>query len=124
MVKIKRGIRKHSLETAFDDWIEDCRERGLTQSTIQTYSEQGILFNQYLGEFNVEDLTEDLVHDFKYWLKDNRNFNDISTNTVYRTINIYLSFIHTEYGVELFHLDYVKAVRKSRRYFQMMILRN
>lgn len=117
MVRIKRGIRKHSMETAFEDWIEDCRERGLAQATIQTYQEQGILLNQYLGEFNVEDLSEELIHGFRYWLKDNRNYNDTSTNTVYRTINIYLSFIHTEYEAELFHLDYVKAVKKIKRIF-------
>lgn len=116
-VKIRRGVRKHSLDTAFDDWLEDCKERGLTPSTIQTYQEQGILFNQYAGNVNAEDLTDDFVYDFRFWLKDNRNFNDVSTNTVYRTINIYLSFMHEEYGIELFHLDYVKVVKKIKRIF-------
>lgn len=116
-VKIKRGIRKHSLEVAFDDWIFSCKERGLTSSSIQTYSEQAILFNQYAGNINVEDLTDDFVYDFRFWLKENRNFNDVSTNTVYRTINIYFSFMHEEYGIELFHLDYVKVVKKIKHIF-------
>lgn len=80
-VKIKRGIRKHSLEVAFDDWIFSCKERGLTPSSIQTYSEQAILFNQYAGEVAVEDLADDFVYDFRFWLKENRNFNEVSTNT-------------------------------------------
>lgn len=117
MVKIRRGVRKHSLDTAFNDWLESCRERGLTQATLLTYQEQGILFNQYANNIDVEDLTDDFVYDFRYWLKDNRNFNDVSTNTVYRTINIYFSFMHEEYGIKLFHLAYNKVTKKIKRIY-------
>ena len=116
-VKIKRGMRKHSLPTAFDDFIEYCKEKGLAQASIQTYSEQAILFNKYAGNIDVEDLTEEFVYDFRYWLKENRHFNEVSTNTVYRTINIYLTFMHEEYGIELFHLDYLKTVKKIKNIF-------
>lgn len=116
-VKIRRGVRKHSLDTAFDDFIASCKEKGLAQASIQTYSEQAILFNQYAGNINVEDLTDDFVYDFRFWLKEHRHFNEVSTNTVYRTINIYFSFMHEEYGIELFHLDYVKVVKKIKRIF-------
>ena len=116
-VKIKRGMRKHSLDTAFDDVIEYCKEKGLAQASMQTYSEQAILFNKYAGNIDVEDLTEEFVYDFRYWLKENRHFNEVSTNTVYRTINIYLTFMHEEYGIELFHLNYVKTVKKIKNIF-------
>ena len=116
-VKIKRGMRKHSLYNVFDDFIEYCKEKGLAQASIQTYSEQAILFNKYAGNIDVEDLTEELVYDFRYWLKENRHFNEVSTNTVYRTINIYLTFMHEEYGIELFHLDYLKTVKKIKNIF-------
>lgn len=116
-VKIKRGIRKHSLDSAFDSWIESCKEKQLSKATIQTYSEQGILFNEYAGNVCVEDLTADTVHGFRQYLKDIRNYNDVSTNTVYRTINIYLAWMHEEYGVGLFHLEYVKTVKKIKRIF-------
>lgn len=116
-VKIKRGMRKHSLHNVFDDFIEYCKEKGLAQASIQTYSEQAILFNKYAGNIDVEDLTEEFVYDFRYWLKENRHFNEVSTNTVYRTINIYLTFMHEEYGIELFHLDYLKTVKKIKNIF-------
>lgn len=115
-IKMRRGRRTHSLEEAYDEWLCSCKDRGLTDGSITSYREKAELFLKYT-DVDVEDLDAELIYEFRYWLKDHRNFNDVSTNTTYRIINVFLKFIHEEYQVPLFHLDYVKESKKIKQIF-------
>ena len=117
-VKIRRGsVRKRSIYECYDEWLARNQDKGLSDGTLQTYKEQANLFLLYTGDIPIEEITETTVYDFRYWLKQNRNYNDVSTNTVFRTINIFLTFLNTEYGLEKFHLDYVKTLKKVKQIF-------
>ena len=117
-VKLRRSsVRKRSIYECYDEWLAVCRDKGLSSSTICTYKEQADLLLQYVGDVSIESLDESIVYDFRYWLKQNRNYNEVSTNTVFRTINIFLSFLNEEYGIEKFHLDYVKTMKKVKPIF-------
>jgi integrase/recombinase XerD len=117
-VKLRRGsVRKHSIYKCYDEWLAVCRDKGLSSASIQTYKEQADLFLQYSGDIPIEQLTEAGVYDFRYWLKQNRHYNEVSTNTVFRTINIFLLFLNEEYGIDKFHLDYVKTTKKIKPIF-------
>lgn len=115
-IKIRRGKRTHSLEEAYDEWLCSCKDRGLSDGSIASYREKVELFLKYT-DVNVEDLDNEIVYEFREWLKTHRNFNDVSTNTTFRTINVFFKFIHEEYQVPLFHLDYVKETKKIKQIF-------
>lgn len=115
-IKIRRGKRTHSLEEAYDEWLCSCKDRGLTDGTITSYKEKAELFLKYT-DVDVEDLDNEVVYEFRDWLKAHRHFNDVSTNTTYRIINVFLKFIHDEYQVPLSHLDYVKETKKIKQIF-------
>ena len=115
-IKIRRGKRTHSLEEAFDEFLCSCKDRGLSDGSILSYKEKIELFLKYT-DVDVEDLDNEIVYEFRDWLKAHRNFNDVSINTTYRTINVFFKFIHDEYQVPLFHLDYVKETKKIKQIF-------
>lgn len=115
-IKIRRGKRTHSLEEAFDEWLCFCKDRGLSNGSIASYREKVELFLKYT-DVDVEDLDNEIVYEFRDWLKTHRNFNDVSTNTTFRTINVFFKFIHDEYQVPLFHLDYVRETKKIKQIF-------
>lgn len=117
-VKLRRGsVRKRSIYQCYDEWLAICKDKNLSSATIQTYREQADLFLIYTGDIPIEALDESTVYDFRYWLKDNRHYNEVSTNTVFRTINIFLSFLNEEYGIDKFHLDYMKTMKKVKPIF-------
>ena len=115
-IKIRRGKRTHSLEEAYEEWLCSCKDRGLSDGSIASYREKVELFLKYT-DVDVEDLDNEVVYEFRDWLKTHRNFNDVSTNTTFRTINVFFKFIHDEYQVPLFHLDYVKETKKIKQIF-------
>ena len=115
-IKIRRGKRTHSLEEAYDEWLCSCKDKGLSDGSISSYREKIELFLKYT-DVDVEDLDNEVVYEFRDWLKTHRNFNDVSTNTTFRTINVFFKFIHDEYQVPLFHLDYVKETKKIKQIF-------
>ena len=115
-IKIRRGKRTHSLEEAYDEWLCSCKDKGLSDGSIASYKEKVELFLTYT-DVDVEDLDNEIVYEFREWLKTHRNFNDVSTNTTFRTINVFFKFIHEEYQVPLFHLDYVKETKKIKQIF-------
>ena len=117
MIKVKRSKRKHPIYSCFEDWLESCKDRGLRLATIETYSDKVQMFMEYVGNIDVEDLTDDFVYDFSYFLKECRNFNAISTNTYYRCINVFLTYLHEEYDIPLFHLEYLKETRRIKQIY-------
>ena len=115
-IKIRRGKRTHSLEEAYDEWLCSCKDKGLSDGSIASYREKVELFLKYT-DVDVEDLDNEVVYEFRDWLKTHRNFNDVSTNTTFRTINVFFKFIDEEYQVPLLHLDYVRETKKIKQIF-------
>ena len=107
-VKIKRATKKNSVYKAFDLWIENCVERGLKPASIETYRDKGMEFLEYLGDVYVEDLTQEYIEDYQYYLKNEYHFNASSMNTFYRVTNVFCKFLHTRYNVPLFKIEYIK----------------
>lgn len=107
-VKIKRGTKKTSIYKAVDDWIDSCEERGLKPASIETYRDKVDEFLNYVGDIYVEDLDDNLVQDFKYYLRNEHNFNASSTNTYFRVVNVFMKYLNSRYNIELFHIEYIK----------------
>lgn len=107
-IKIKRATNKTSIYKAVDDWIDSCEERGLKSASIETYRDKINEFLDYTGDVYVEDLDDNLVQDFKYYLKDVHNFNASSTNTYFRVVNVFMKYLHNRYNLELFSISYIK----------------
>ena len=111
-----RGKRTHSLDEAFDEWLCSCKDKGLSNGSIASYREKVELFLKYT-DVDVEEIDEEIIFGFREWLKYNRNFNDVSTNTTYRTLNVFFKFLHEEYLIPIYHLDYVKETKKIKHIF-------
>ena len=116
-VKIKRGTKKTSIYKAVDDWINSCEERGLKSASIETYRDKIDEFLNYTGDVYIEDLEQGFIEDFKYYLKNEHNFNASSTNTYYRVVNVFMKFIHNRYNLELFHIEYIKENKTIKPVF-------
>lgn len=115
---MKRGKRTHSLDEAFDEWLCSCKDKGLSDGSIASYREKVELFLKYT-DVDVEEIDEEIIFGFREWLKYNRNFNDVSTNTTYRTLNVFFKFLHEEYLIPIYHLDYVKETKKIKQIFSI-----
>lgn len=116
-IKIKRATKKHSIYAVFDEWLDNCEERGLRAESITTYRDKGMEFLEYTGDVYVEDLTQEYVEDFSYYLKNKFNFNAASTNTFYRVVNVFLKFVNERYNVNKFHLNYLKEEKHIKQIY-------
>lgn len=116
-IKIKRQTKKNSVYKAFDLWIDNCVERGLKPASIETYKDKGMDFLEYLGDVYVEDLTQEYIEDYQYYLKNKYNFNASSMNTFYRVANVFCKFLHNRYNVELFKIEYIKEQKKIKEIY-------
>ena len=116
-VKIKRQTKKHCVYKAFDEFIESCEDRNLKPASIETYRDKGSEFLDYTGDIYVEDLTQEYIEDFKYYLKSKHNFNACSTNTYYRVVNVFCKFLYTKYNTPLFKIEYVKEQKTIKAVF-------
>ena len=117
MIKIKRQTKKHSIYKAVDDWIDSCQEKGLKPASIETYRDKIDEFLDYTGDIYVEDLDDNLVQDFKYYLKNEHHFKAGSTNTYFRCVNVFMKYLHNTYNLELFHIDYIKENKTIKPVF-------
>lgn len=116
-IKIKRQTKKHSIYKAVDDWIDSCQEKGLKPASIETYRDKIDEFLDYTGDVYVEDLDDNLVQDFKYYLKNEHHFKAGSTNTYFRCVNVFMKYLHNTYNLELFHIDYIKENKTIKPVF-------
>lgn len=116
-IKIKRQTKKHSIYKAVDDWIDSCQEKGLKPASIETYRDKIDEFLDYTGDIYVEDLDDNLVQDFKYYLKNEHHFKPGSTNTYFRCVNVFMKYLHNTYNLELFHIDYIKENKTIKPVF-------
>lgn len=107
-IKIKRGTNKTSVYKAVDLWIESCENKNLKPASIETYRDKIDEFLNYTGDIYVEDLTQEYIEDFQYYLKNEHHFSAGSTNTYYRIVNVFCKFLHTRYNVPLFKIEYIK----------------
>ena len=116
-IKIKRQTKKTSIYKAVDDWIESCQEKGLKPASIETYRDKIDEFLNYTGDIYVEDLTDETVQDFKYYLKNEHNFRAGSTNTYFRVVNVFMKYLSNRYNIELCHIDYMKENKTIKPVF-------
>lgn len=116
-IKIKRATKKHSIFKAVDNWIDSCQEKGLKPASIETYREKINEFLDYTGDIHVEDLDDNLVQDFKYYLKNEHNFNAGSTNTYFRVVNVFMKYLYQTYNIELFKIEYLKEQKTIKAVF-------
>lgn len=116
-IKIKRATKKTSIYKAVDNWIDSCQEKGLKPASIETYRDKIDEFLDYTGDIYVEDLDDNLVQDFKYYLKNEHHFKPGSTNTYFRCVNVFMKYLHNTYNLELFHIDYIKENKTIKPVF-------
>lgn len=116
-IKIKRQTKKHSIYKAVDNWIDSCQEKGLKPASIETYRDKIDEFLDYTGDIYVEDLDDNLVQDFKYYLKNEHHFKPGSTNTYFRCVNVFMKYLHNTYNLELYHIDYIKENKTIKPVF-------
>lgn len=118
MAKLKRqNIYRHSLETTLEEFISQCKANKLAKDTVNTYQAHIELLVFALGEITIEELNESHLNKFNQWLEENRNYNDVSTNTVRRSINVFLKYIHKTYNLKQLHFDFVKVTKTPRKTF-------
>ena len=116
-IKIKRQTKKHSIYKVVDDWISSCQEKGLKPASIETYQEKINEFLDYTGDIYVEDLTQDFIEDFRFYLKNEHCFSAGSTNTYFRCVNVFMKYLHNAHNIELFKIAYIKEQKTIKPVF-------
>lgn len=108
----KINIKLPTLDEVKEEFLTDCKCRGLAQTTINGYHHNIKYFNDYLVECECElsDISSRVINAYKIYLMENTNRNVISINTVLRHISTYLKWLHeNDYIDSPIKVKYVKG---------------
>ena len=96
-----------TLEDVKQEFITDCKCRGLSDTTIKAYHYNLTYFNDYLQEkqITLSDLSNSTINSYKIYLMEHTNRNTISINTVLRHVSTYLKWLHENNYID----DYIRV---------------
>lgn len=96
-----------TLEDVKQEFITDCKCRGLSDTTIKAYHYNLTYFNDYLQEnqITLSDLSNSTINSYKIYLMEHTNRNTISINTVLRHVSTYLKWLHENAYIN----DYIRV---------------
>ena len=117
-----RKLRRKSptLEEVKDEFITDCKCRGLADCTIKAYHYNLTYFNDYLQEkqITLSDLSNSTINSYKIYLMEHTNRNTISINTVLRHVSTYLKWLHENaYINDYIRVKYVRGQAEPKEIY-------
>lgn len=116
----KLKINTPTLEEVKEEFLTDCKYRGLAQTTLNAYHHNIRYFNSYLIECDCElsDISSRVINAYKIYLMENTNRNVISINTVLRHVSTYLKWLYeNDYIDNLIKVKYVKGQAEPKEIY-------
>jgi len=110
-----RKSKNLALSETFDDYINKCRVRNLSESTISMYSMHFEMFKRFLNEpnFMTKELTPVIVDRFILYLRQ-RGCNDMTVLSYLRDIRAFLYYCMEEELIPRFKIKMPKAQKRIK----------
>ena len=115
-MKKKRRIKQIlTLSKVLDEFIEFTEQKNLSPASVSTYRYTCESFIDAIGDIEVNQLNQDKLNEFIKWLDINRNYNSISKNTTFNTLNVFLHFLYEKnYIFTNLKFKFLKVDRKIK----------
>lgn len=82
-----------SVHDCFEKYIKKCTIRNLSEKTICVYRKHYNILVEYIDKNSpISNITSDIMDDFIIYVKETHNCNDISINSLLRTIRAFLYY--------------------------------
>ena len=109
-----------SLEDVKQEFITDCKCRGLSDCTVRAYHYNLTYFNDYLADTNIRlgDINTQTINSYKIHLMEHTNRNTISINTVLRHVSTYLKWCYESGYIDDFvRVKYVRGQAEPKNIY-------
>ncbi len=109
---MKKEQSGKSIEKGYEEFINFCKAKNLSESTIVYYDAYMNKFKQFLDEHNVQDIKDinrPLIDAYIVHLKELGNQNDISINTSLRAVRAIVYYFQSLGYCQQFKINIIKA---------------
>lgn len=102
-----------------NQFLNDCRGRGLSKATIDVYEININYLMEYLDSEKIElrNITTKTIQDYKSHLMNNTNRNNTSINTILRHIKVFLDWTEENGFTEAVVIKYLKVQQKPKEIY-------
>lgn len=119
-LKNTNSIKEYNIEQLENDFIKDCKIRGLSDVTIRGYKTNIGYFKKYLEKTGIKlsDLSYDSIKEYNIYLMNNTNRNVTSINTLLRHLSTFLKYgYENSYILEPLKVRYLKPYQEPKRIY-------
>ena len=114
------SIKEYNIEQLENDFIKDCKIRGLSDVTIKGYKTNIGYFKTYMQKTGIKlsDLSYDSIKEYNIYLMNNTNRNVTSINTLLRHLSTFLKYgYENSYILEPLKVRYLKPHQEPKRIY-------
>lgn len=101
------------------EFINDCKSRGLSKATIDVYEININYLIDYLDskKLDLKNVSTKVIQDYKSHLVNNTNRNNTSINTTLRHIKVFLDWTHENGYTDSVTIKYLKVQQKAKEIY-------
>ena len=101
------------------EFINDCKSRGLSKATIEVYEININYLVDYLDskKMDLKNVSTKVIQDYKSYLVNNTNRNNTSINTTLRHIKVFLDWTHENGYTDSVTIKYLKVQQKAKEIY-------
>lgn len=117
-LKLNKNQTDGNTKEVINQFLNDCRGRGLSKATIDVYEVNINYLLEYLGEgAELKSITTKTIQDYKNHLINNTNRNNTSINTILRHIKVFLDWTEENGYTEPVVIKYLKVQQKAKEIY-------
>jgi integrase/recombinase XerD len=120
-MKLKMNKEQMTGDTkeVIQEFINDCKSRGLSKATINVYEININYLIDYLDsqKMDLKNVSTKVIQDYKSYLVNNTNRNNTSINTTLRHIKVFLDWTHENGYTDLITIKYLKVQQKAKEIY-------
>lgn len=112
-VTLTKAIQSKTFDEGYDDFILYCKTKNLRPATLKFYdNSMRVIYKAIPPKTLIKDITIETVENFKMYLKNYTNENDITINTNTRALRAILYYFMKLGYTETFHIALAKVDKK------------
>jgi integrase/recombinase XerD len=120
-MKLKMNKEQMTGDTkeVIQEFINDCKSRGLSKATINVYEININYLIDYLDsqKMDLKNVSTKVIQDYKSYLVNNTNRNNTSINTTLRHIKVFLDWTYENGYTDLITIKYLKVQQKAKEIY-------
>lgn len=108
-IKLQKQIKDKTFQEGYNEFIIYCKSRNLRPATIHHYDNSIRIFQTFIPDIKIKNINEKLVQDFKIFLQNKMNENDVTINTNIRSLRAVLYYFMKLNYMKSFHISEIKT---------------